>query len=256
MGAKDGTGIPDVVNFAFGTDDVPLPVGEDMPVCRICGNESGSREYLAQERMFGTGEVFPYFQCARCECLQIASIPEDISRHYSGGYYSLGGDPAKPSRENRLNMNAWLKRVHIGTSERVLDVGCGQGRILHEFARAGFSSLTGIDPFIEKDIAYSNGIRIFKKDVEEMTGEFDLIMMNHSFEHMSNPTATLKKIHQLLVPGKFLLIRIPLVSSFAWKKYSTHWVSLDAPRHFYLHSLAKQMFMLLSVILIVQITNF
>ena len=33
------------------------------------------------------------------------------------------------------------------------------------------------------------------------------------------------------------LIRIPLVSSEAWKKYGTHWVQLDAPRHFFLYSI-------------------
>ena len=33
-----------------------------------------------------------------------------------------------------------------------------------------------------------------------------------------------------------LLIRIPLVSSYAWDKYQENWVDLDAPRHFYLHS--------------------
>jgi hypothetical protein len=32
------------------------------------------------------------------------------------------------------------------------------------------------------------------------------------------------------------MIRIPLVSSEAWKKYGTHWVQLDAPRHFFLYS--------------------
>jgi hypothetical protein len=32
------------------------------------------------------------------------------------------------------------------------------------------------------------------------------------------------------------MIRIPLVDSFAWRKYGVDWVQLDAPRHFYLHS--------------------
>ena len=33
------------------------------------------------------------------------------------------------------------------------------------------------------------------------------------------------------------MIRIPVVSSFAWEDYGVHWVQLDAPRHFFLHSL-------------------
>jgi hypothetical protein len=33
------------------------------------------------------------------------------------------------------------------------------------------------------------------------------------------------------------LIRIPTVSSYAWKYYKSNWVQIDAPRHFFLHSI-------------------
>ena len=33
-----------------------------------------------------------------------------------------------------------------------------------------------------------------------------------------------------------ILVRVPLVSSYAWEKYAVAWVQLDAPRHFFLHS--------------------
>ena len=32
------------------------------------------------------------------------------------------------------------------------------------------------------------------------------------------------------------MIRIPTVSSYAWKYYGINWYQIDAPRHFYLHS--------------------
>ncbi len=237
-----------------------------MPACRICGNEDGLREHLAREMMFGTGETFAYFQCSQCECLQIAAIPEDLSRHYPEGYYSFKSKTSEFTRPSRLHiaLNAWLarlafgflgafapfisvpgfvklwaRRARIDRSDRILDVGCGQGRYLHEFARAGYSSLTGVDPFVAEGAAYPDGVKIFKQGISALQGEFDFIMLHHSFEHMPDPLATLKEIHRLLVPGKFALVRIPLVSSFAWKKYSTQWVSLDAPRHLYLHSLAS-----------------
>lgn len=237
-----------------------------MPACRICGSEHGHREYLAREMMFGTRETFKYFRCARCECLQIAAIPEDIARHYPEGYYSFNGKPPSLVSLSRMNiiLNAlrirltfgflgalapfistsgfvrlWARRARIGLSDRVLDVGCGQGRYLHELARMGFSSLTGIDLFVAQDTTFVDGVKIFKKNLNELKGPFDFIMLHHSFEHMPDPLATLKEVHRLLIPGKLALIRIPLISSLAWKKYSTHWVSLDAPRHFHLHSLTS-----------------
>ena len=33
-----------------------------------------------------------------------------------------------------------------------------------------------------------------------------------------------------------MVVRIPVVSSYAWEKYGVAWVQLDAPRHFFLHS--------------------
>ena len=61
-------------------------------------------------------------------------------------------------------------------------------------------------------------------------------MFHHSFEHLPNPIEALEAVYRLLPPNGECMIRIPLVSSEAWKKYGTHWVQLDAPRHFFLYS--------------------
>jgi predicted SAM-dependent methyltransferase len=60
---------------------------------------------------------------------------------------------------------------------------------------------------------------------------------------MPDPHSTLKKIRELLAPGGICLIRIPTVSSYVWEKYQTHWVSMDPPRHFYLHSIKSIKFL-------------
>jgi predicted SAM-dependent methyltransferase len=110
----------------------------------------------------------------------------------------------------------------------------------------GFKNLTGIDPFIEKDINYQSGVRIIKTDVygllqsviehKSINKSYELIMLHHSFEHMDNPRETLNQLYQLLTPEGQLLIRIPVSDSFAWRKYGNNWVQLDAPRHFFLHT--------------------
>jgi hypothetical protein len=62
-------------------------------------------------------------------------------------------------------------------------------------------------------------------------------MLHHAFEHMPDPLATLQAIAQRLSPQGVCLIRIPIASSYAWEHYRTNWIQLDAPRHFFLHSL-------------------
>ena len=61
-------------------------------------------------------------------------------------------------------------------------------------------------------------------------------MFNHSFEHMHKPLEVMKKSHSLLKGNKFLLLRIPVCDSYAFRKYKSNWSSLDAPRHLYLHT--------------------
>ena len=129
---------------------------------------------------------------------------------------------------------------------RILDVGCGAGHLLHSMKEAGFNNLLGIDPFNKKDIEYDNGLTIVKNSIHDLpvkstaekdtSGDWDLIMYNHSYEHVYDQVEVLKKTWQLLKPDGICMLRIPTVTSWAWRHYSEDWVQLDAPRHFFLHS--------------------
>jgi SAM-dependent methyltransferase len=129
-----------------------------------------------------------------------------------------------------------LRLFRLQSQTRVLDVGCGAGLIIYDLAELGYQGMLGIDPFIERDLHYSNGARVRKVGIEDVTGKWDLLMFHHSFEHMPDPAATLRRVHDLLEVGGHCLLRVPTVSSFAWQHYGTEWVQLDAPRHLYLFS--------------------
>ncbi|MCP9494505.1 MAG: class I SAM-dependent methyltransferase [Pyrinomonadaceae bacterium MAG19_C2-C3] len=100
----------------------------------------------------------------------------------------------------------------------------------------GFTNLTGIDPYIRKDICYANGINIWKKTIAEVDQEYDFVIINHAFEHMSEPRVVLRELRRILKPNCCTLIRIPIAGSYAWNKYGVNWVQLDAPRHLFLHT--------------------
>jgi SAM-dependent methyltransferase len=100
----------------------------------------------------------------------------------------------------------------------------------------------GIDPYIEADIDYENGFSIKKCLISDMHNEmarFDLIMFNHSFEHMPHPDEVLNAAAAVLSDSGTIMIRIPTVDSHAWDHYRENWVQLDAPRHLYIHSRAS-----------------
>lgn len=240
--------------------------------CRICSNTDSNITYAAREMMFGTREVFEYFKCNECGCLQIANIPDNLGKYYPKDYYSLNTEiktrTHKPTARLLLEkcrtrlalfrrgyklaafasnfvdihpnvhwLGAWLKKCKVQSFKTTfLDVGCGSNSWwLNELEILGFNRLTGIDPNIDSS-DHGKNIKIIKGNIESLTGEFDVITLHHSLEHIPDQTATLKKIQSLLTPSGVCLIRIPLSSSMVWDEYKTDWVELDAPRHLYLHT--------------------
>ena len=240
--------------------------------CKICGNTQSNKVYSVREMMLGLKRVFPYLECAGCGCLQLIDIPQDMSTYYPADYYSfqepeafgkfendnpvvrflrrqrtaymLGGDnvigrlcfTVNPSPLKLSGYIQFLKKCNCRLDSKILDVGCGKGGMLSELAWYGFSDLTGVDPFIKTDF-HSRNVNIYKSDIFSLEGSFDIIMFNHSFEHMDRPLAVLTKARELLSDNGRVLVRIPTVSSYAWQQYGAHWISLDAPRHVFLYSL-------------------
>lgn len=240
--------------------------------CRVCRTAGKHRTFNAREMMFGTREEFVYFQCRECACLQIAEIPENLGQYYPSKYYSFRARPRSHAssrfyrflqrqrcrnalfgRGNKLNklLSSFVrlpKELYAASPEiigrtgirsfnaPILDVGCGsEARWLQQLRALGFDNLLGADPFIESEIK-NRGVRVVKKDISELSGKFELITFHHSLEHMSNQARALGAARQLLASDGVCLIRIPIVSSYAWQLYGVNWVEMDPPRHLYLHS--------------------
>ena len=54
---------------------------------------------------------------------------------------------------------------------------------------------------------------------------------------MAHQQATTEKITRLLSDNGVCLLRIPVKSDYIWQRYGVDWVQLDAPRHFFLHTM-------------------
>lgn len=232
--------------------------------CRLCGHASANRTFAARERMLGLADAFTYLECGGCGCLQLLDPPPDLARYYpKDRYYSYAADRSAPTWRSRLQDRLmrslidhrlgrpgiagkllaaatdkfkWVRSGLFSRKSAILDVGCGSGALLLLLQRAGFTDLTGADPFIQEDIRYPGGPHIFRRELQDVDRAFDLIMLNHAFEHMPDPLAMLHQVHAHLRPGGMALLRIPVAGSYAWEHYGEHWVQLDAPRHFFLHT--------------------
>lgn len=192
--------------------------------CRICGWVGETSVITVREMMQNTRETFNYFECGNCHCLQIEEVPDNLGDYYGDTYYSFN-----PPTNNEGQA--------IKTDEtRVLDVGCGAGAFLHGLANQGFVNLIGCDPFIANDIEYDNGIKIYKKSIHQMSGEYDWIYLNDSFEHVTDPHEVMESIKRLLAPKGIARIKLPIYPNIAFDMFGADWYQLDAPRHIFLHT--------------------
>jgi len=231
--------------------------GKIKTVCRICNSTNEGGLFAVKEMMFGKGEMFNYFQCAACGCLQLADIPEDMSVYYSDNYYTGSRVPRQHSALKRMayrlrakiaggmlyslysafykyTIEECIHYTKVNFNSKILDVGCGSGDLLYNFHNYGFKDLTGTDPNL-RNTYETKGITLYNKELDGIEGKFDLIIFNHSFEHIADQLKILETAKNKLTNQGVIYIRMP-VASYAFEKYKENWVQLDAPRHIIIHT--------------------
>ena len=233
-----------------------------MEYCKICGNIKGNLIFIAREMLQGTRNEFNYLECISCGCVQIIEVPGDLSGYYSNSSYGSF------SSSKRSNFKAELRKIRnkyaicnkggaIGKllnkisplpydycaikdyatlNAKILDVGCGIGAYIYDLSNIGFVNATGIDPFIDEDFVYPNGVVIRKKFVGQLTEQYDVILSHHSFEHVPNPLETLKSIKDRLNMDGVCILTIPVAEDL-YKIYKENCYLIQAPQHFFLYSI-------------------
>lgn len=227
--------------------------------CRICGNELENRLVTLCGTMYGTKGEFEYFICKNCGCLQIKSEVDDIGKYYaSDQYYSFNMNKRQLKNELLfLQMKHQLGKKNIlggivgnlypvkydyfsliGKEDAILDVGCGDGELLHWLKRLGYENVLGIDPFLEQNVILDDKLFAIKGEVQtyEFDRTFKMITLIHSLEHVYPQYAHIEALDKNLEPGGYLLFQLPVFSRYYWDKYGRNLYTLDPPRHFYLHT--------------------
>jgi 2-polyprenyl-3-methyl-5-hydroxy-6-metoxy-1,4-benzoquinol methylase len=132
---------------------------------------------------------------------------------------------------------------------RILDVGCGPGKLLRVLRDDGWDAY-GVD-FSQIAVDHArrvHGLNVKLGDLREAAYDeafFDVVIFNHVLEHVYNPVETLQEVHRILKPGGLLVINIPNAGSFEARVFGRWWVQWDVPRHLY-HFTKKTMQSLLS----------
>ncbi len=230
-----------------------------MRNCVTCGNSGEYKEIVIREMMFGTRDEFTYLECSVCGCLQIKQIPSDLTKYYPSNYYSLNTTRLNSFKSYLISLRdrhsigiknligkvlgriypapfylRVFKIIKADLDWKILDVGSGAGEKLLALKKIGFKRILGIDPNVVEEIKYDEGLQIKKISLSEVNDKFDLIIFNHSLEHMEDPVSVLNEAAKKLNEGSLLVIRIPVAGCYVMKRYGTDWDGLDAPRHIFI----------------------
>jgi len=127
----------------------------------------------------------------------------------------------------------------LGSSSRVLDVGCGAGEFLNDVRRDFGCEVSGLDLSEGSKQAAKEGfgIDVFCGALEQAPwapSTFDLVTSWWSLEHMPDPERSIAKMGELLKEGGQLLIAVPNARSAVAKLFRSRWYHLDCPRHYHL----------------------
>jgi SAM-dependent methyltransferase len=248
------------------------------PVCALCGVAGVLRHAGMRDRLFGVGGIWNFRHCDACDLSWIDPRPtaEGLARLYES-YYTHRGPP-RPTATGRLRslfesevgpaalgyptrrrtvlgrLVGWLPMLkEVGASTllwvpadrhgRLLDVGCGDGRLLVALRAVGWD-VAGVEP---DDLAAAaardqHGLTVHAGSLDTAPpsfADFDVIVLNHVIEHVADPVATLAEVRSRLRPGGMVVVVTPNLRSLTQQLFHGSWLGWDPPRHLQLFTRAS-----------------
>ena len=215
--------------------------------CKLCGIDSTKFMFHVRDRNSREKRVFNLVKCKTCGLAYLNPRPnkEEINEYYPPWYHSraqkeivdiektmIWGIPWREAMQKKAKPILRYKR-----EGRILDIGCGDGSLLMFMKGLGWETY-GID-FQEGSSRYARevlGLDVFSGRLEEVSYPkdfFDIIILFHVLEHLSDPLKTLEKVRPLLKEDGVLLIEVPNFASFEAWVFRSRWVGIAAPVHLY-----------------------
>lgn len=220
--------------------------------CALCGSNQTLNLFVSKDFIYGLPGKFRLVRCENCGLVYINPQParEEIDLFYPPEY--AAHQNGKDLKEKNLNWKRKMKK-YLGLRQepffkiksapprhpqggKILDIGCGSGQFLNRLKNSGWQCY-GVElslPASQK--ARGLGLNVFTGDLLSAlypADFFDVIVLNHTFEHLPRPNAVLKEIHRILKTDGLLQIYLPNIQGLAAKTFQSYWFNLDLPRHLY-----------------------
>ncbi len=168
---------------------------------------------------------------------------------YPPNYYAFS-ETVKPNAIVAA-VRGWMARKKGATYTRLLpaaeaqvvDVGCGDGRLLDILKTScppgwryhGIDwSADAIERVRRKGYDARSG-DVSRMDLTDWAGKFDLAVTHQLIEHVRDPRDLLAKLRGILKPGGVLSVETPDINAWDFRLLSRrYWAGYHIPRHFYI----------------------
>lgn len=193
--------------------------------CVIC--KSNKFEIINEIDRYGF--FYPTGICVICGMIQQSSYYTNnfLEKFYSK-YYNLFYAHFK-NPEERFNSQyigakksyQFVKKYIDHKKTKILEIGCGAGGILKYYQDKGYY-VQGLD-YDNRQLNYgiSKGLNLINNNnYYNVTEKFDLIILSHVLEHMSEPEKEIDKIKKYLSVNGIIYIEVPSIHSIKNLNYN------------------------------------
>lgn len=225
--------------------------------CPVCGGSKHNILFRDHNRRDNIDCSGTYIQCCECSLVYLWERPpwEEIVNLYSSMDEELTVNAGQADAEElrrqvekpvpkwkrllwkvRFRPHSWPLEYVPNGSKRLLDLGCGSGAKLFEFAEHGYE-VWGVDVGADairlcKELLPQG--HFFKGELQETglpDGHFDYIRIDNTLEHVPNPKEVIKECHRLLCGGGQLMIYVPHGRSLSMRLMKGNSISAWIPFH-------------------------
>lgn len=195
---------------------------EDRP-CPICGSRKANRIGARGGRAHrdGKGVETQVVRCKECGVFytQPTLIPESnpYAKETADEYFHLHDSQQKIYQGEGLAASA--EKI-LGTTGKMLELGCGRGELLVGAANKGWI-VYGVEMTEGfADVARKHGVEVEHssiKDSKLLDQTYDVVLLAAILEHLYDPLETLKRVKNALRPGGLIFIDVPNESSLTMR---------------------------------------
>ncbi|MBF0499254.1 MAG: methyltransferase domain-containing protein [Candidatus Riflebacteria bacterium] len=204
-----------------------------ISACIVCGSSTSSPYLDIKE--------FHLVKCIDCGLVYAKNFFERPSVVYDESYFQTQNKYTAEAGQFERGFELLFDKISLFKSAgNILDIGTGVGSLLVVARRRGFNP-TGVE--------MSNWASAYARDRFQLpvkTGileqanfaseSFDVVVLNHSLEHIPDPVAILREARRILRNDGLLVIGVPNVASIMAFIKREHWASWHPGEHIWFFS--------------------